>query len=83
MFLVFYLCASSLFQYSFECSWLNRVLLLLLLAACCWLLLAACGCLWLLVAACGCCCCRCWSRPSPHRDSMARAYYDCMCAMFC
>ena len=52
MFLVFYLCASSLFQYSFEFSWLNRVLLLLLLlAACCWLLLAACGCLWLLVAA--------------------------------
>ena len=53
MFLVFYLCASSLFQYSFECSWLNRVLLLLLLllAACCWLLLAAAGCLWLLVAA--------------------------------
>ena len=52
MFLVFYLCASSLFQYSFEFSWLNRVLLLLLLlllAACCWLLVADCGCLWLLL----------------------------------
>ena len=61
MFLLFYLRASSLFHYSFGCSWLNRVLLLLPAACCllppawyrlparCWLLATGC---WLLAGWC-------------------------------
>ena len=56
MFLLFYLRASSLFHYSFGCSWLNRVRLLLLPAACCLMPAACC----LLPARCSLLAAGCW-----------------------